>query len=329
MRRSLLFLFAALLAAFPRGAAAAPPVRIGVLIWHESPNDELAYEGVRAGFELAGIQATFEVARAGEDAGAAEQILAGFRQRGFDLVYALGTEAARRAKANLTDLPVVFTAVTNPIGSGVVPSWDGSGSNLCGNSNWIAAEDILSVFREAVPGLVRLGVVLSTDNPVSIEEVAEAKRLFKERPEKKLVLIEEWIRRAEDLEEAVRRVLERGAQAVWVPIDNTVYRNIDRVAAITEPKKIPILSSQASGTRHRAVVCVSVDYRLLGERSVILAERVLRRGADPGELPVGRLRGYLVIANLAAARRCGLTLPLSLVATADELIAPEDEGGVR
>ena len=126
----------------------------------------------------------------------------------------------------------------------------------------------------------------------------------------------------EDLEEAVRKVLERGAQAVWIPIDFDVYRNIDRVAAITAPRGIPLVTSQASAVKNGAVVGVAVDYHALGERSVILAEQVLRGGAAPGTLPVGRMHSYRVIVNLEAARRAKFEIPLTLLATADEILDP-------
>lgn len=311
-----------LLTASPTAASAPEPARIGVLFWHSSPNDEVAFLGVKSGFALAGISVEFERVDAGEDADKARRALGDWRDREFDLVYAMGTSAALRARETLTKLPVVFTAVTNPVGSGVVPSWNGSGSNLCGNSNWIPTPEVLTVFRKAVPDLARLGVVLTRDNPVSIEEVAEAKRYFKERPEKRLALFEEYIRGPDDLEEAVRKLLARGSQAIWIPIDYDVYRNIDRVEAITIPLGIPIVTSQASAVEDGAVAGVAVDYHALGERSVILAEQVLRRGVDPGTLPVGRMHSFRVIVNLLAARKAKIEVPLALLATADEILLP-------
>ncbi len=326
MRKSpaflLILLAGLLLTGRPTAISAPENFRIGVLFWHASPNDELALKGVRSGLALSRIKAQLEVVNADKDAEQARATLESWRDRKFDLVYAMGTSAALRARETLTEIPVVFTAVTNPVGSGIVPNWDGSGTNLCGNSNWIDTSEVLAVFRSAVPDLARLGVVLTRNNPVSIEEVAEAKRTFKEHPEKRLALFEEYLRSPDDLEEAVAKLLSRGSQAVWIPIDYDVYRNIDRVAAITAPRGIPLVTSQASAVKNGAVAGVAVDYHALGERSVILAEQVLRRGMDPGSLPVGRMNSYRVIVNLAAARQAKLELPLALLATADEILDP-------
>ncbi len=316
-----------LLSAAGAGRAADSPRtrRIGVLFWHSSPSDAKAFRGVREGFELTGIPHRFEELNAREDAGKARAAVKRWEAEGFDLIYALGTSAALRAKEATKRIPVVFTAVTNPFGSGVVDSWSGSGTNLCGNSNWIDTSDVLQVFQLTVRGLAKLGVVYNPSNPVSLEEIAEARRLFREQPERRLRLIEAGIHGPKDLKDAVNQVIKRGAEALWIPIDHDVYQHLDVVDSITRPKRIPLLASQESAARTRALVGVTVDYRALGRRSVIFAKRVLLDGADPGKLPVGRLRSYRVIANLAAARRMGLRLPLRLLARADEILFAFEE----
>ena len=115
------------------------------------------------------------------------------------------------------------------------------------------------------------------------------------------------------------------AQALWVPIDHHVYRHLDRIARITMPRGIPIVSSQASTVETHAVVAVAVDYRALGTSSVVLTDRVLRGEKEPGELPVGRMRSYRVLVNLDAARRTGFEVPLTLLATADRITDREEE----
>jgi len=302
------------------------PFRIGVLFWHDSPNDTAALGGVKEGFRLAGMKAEFDVVSAGEDRAKADAALAGWEKRKFDLVYALGTSAALRAKEVIEDLPVVFTAVTHPVGSGVVRAWGGSGGRLCGNSNWIDRGDLFRVFQAAVPDLARLGVILNPKNPVSGQELAEAKAFFgrEENRDLRRKLHVEFIDGPEHIETATKALVKAGVQAIWIPIDRDVYRNLDMVAAITEPKSIPLISSQYSAVeKHRAIVGVAVDYRLLGMNSVVLARKVLEKGKDPGRLPVGRMRSFRVIVSLTAARRTGYRLPLPLLAWADTILSAE------
>jgi putative ABC transport system substrate-binding protein len=300
-------------------ARAVPPPRVGLFIWHESPNDRRALLGVRQGFLLAGLDAAFLEYDAKSDASAAREVLERWDAGDVDLVYAFGTAAALLARDHVRSRPVVFTAVTNPVGSGLVPDWDGSGTNLCGNSNWIAVADVLDVFRSTVPDLARLGVVFNRENPVPIEEVAEARRFFAARPEKMLKLFEESIHSPADLPAAVTRALDRGAQALWVPIDIDVYSHLDSVTEVTRPRRIPVVTSQVTAVRDGALSGVAVDYRSLGLASVVLAMKILREGASPATLPVGRMRAYRVLLNLAEARRIGFEIPLPILATADEI----------
>jgi putative ABC transport system substrate-binding protein len=322
MRSSPIFpLLLVILLVLPAAArTGAEPYKVGVLFWHESPNDDAAFEGVTEGFRLAKMDWTLERVNADRDAALAEKTLRGWEERGLDLVIAMGTSAALSAKRATSRVPVLFTAVTNPVASGVIASDDGSGTNLCGNTNWIETADVMEVFKDAVPGLARLGVVYNQKNPVSVAQVSEAHRTFKEKPDRWFKLFPQWIEGPKDLQEAVRRVVERGVQALWVPIDEDVYKNLAIVHGITRPKGIPLLSSQASVVRKaQAEAGVAVDYRVLGQRAVILARKVLVDGADPGSLPLGKMQSFRVLVNLEPARKTGFRLPFRLLATADRI----------
>lgn len=329
-----------LLVALLLGSAAAPApagdeakiFRVGVLFWHDSDNDARAYEGVKEGFRIAGMGFAPEVVNLMEDEERGRAVLRRWETEGYDLVYAMGTDAALLAKSATRTIPVVFTAVTNPVASVVVDSWEGSGTNLCGNSNWIAPGDLFRVFQETVPGLARLGIVLNRNNKVSMEELGAVKRYFSQHDELAIRLIEEGISGPDEIEEAVRAVLDRGAEALWIPIDIDVVRNLDRIAAITMPLGIPLLASQASAVETHAIVSVAVDYRALGRNSVVYAKKVLVAGddgkkADPGGLPVGRMHSFDVTVNLGAARRTGYEIPLTLLAVVDEIRDPDRPAG--
>jgi putative ABC transport system substrate-binding protein len=323
-------LLATLLVGLVAGGArgSGSPRKVGVLFWHDSPNDTAAFAGVREGFELARIPVEFEVVTANEDGEKADAALRSFERREFDLVYALGTEAALRAKDVIRKRPVVFTAVTHPVGSGVVRSWDGSGGRLCGNSNWIERRDLFRVFQAAVPSLARLGVILNPKNPVSGQELAEAKAFFRDpdQRDQRRKLTVEFVDGPEHVAAAARALVEAGVQAIWIPIDRDVYRHLEAVTAVTRPAGIPLLSSQYSAVeQHQAIVGVAVDYRLLGMNSVVLAKKVLSGDAEPGRLAIGRMRSFRVIVSLTAARRTGYRLPLPLLAWADSILSGKEE----
>ena len=297
-----------------------PRPRIGVLFWHDSPNDREAFEGVRDGFALAKMEPIFEVVESRGDDGAARAALRDFDARNLDLVYAMGTGAALRAKEEVKRLPVVFTAVTDPVGSGVLPSKEGSGGRLCGNASGVAPADVLAVFRRALPGLRTLAVVHDPANPVSRGEVEAVRRAGAVLvPPVELLVASPpaaTLREPGGVEAAVAALLPR-ADALWIPIDIEVYGRADGAAAVAARLRKPILATSPAAARSAATVCVAADFRAVGRASVVLAREALA-GKDPGTLPLATPRSFRVIVNLEAARRSGFEVPLPLLASADE-----------
>lgn len=116
--------------------------KIGVFFWHESANDYLAFEGIRDGFKTAGVDCEFDIQKAFSDEDKTSEIIKGWVKQKPTLIYAMGTESCERLMKVVKDTPIVFTAVTNPVQSGITPNWETSGRNIAGNSNWIPTEYI-------------------------------------------------------------------------------------------------------------------------------------------------------------------------------------------
>lgn len=308
----------------PSPAPTAAPKRLGVFFWHESPNDQATFRGIQLGLRQSGLPHTFVEQRADSDPKRAAAAFAALRQARCDLVFAMGTQSALLARDALPDVPVVFAAVSNPVASGLVPSWSGSGGNLCGGSNWIAPGNVLAVFRLAVPGLQRLGMLRSeASGVVSAAEAASMREHLATLSNGRIELVEAVCKDAAGIPAAVAELQHEQVDAIWIPIDLSIYQNVPAVQQALAPAKTPLLTTAATGVQQGALVGAVVDYPLHGRRVAALAVDVLRHGKAPGALPIDRLHGNLVLVNLAVARQTGIELPLSLLALADELIDPE------
>lgn len=293
--------------------------RIGALFWHDSPNDELALEGFRAGLEWHDHRYELDVHNVHSDENEARRLLASWEASKVDLVLALGTRAAQLAKESLESTPIVYTAVTNPVLTGIAENWKTSGPRIAGNSNWIPAETLLRAFSRAVPELRVLGVIAGVDNPVSSAEIADVEAALKAHPDLDIELRVRRIREVEELDEATRELVDE-VDALWIPIDFLVYENLHLVRKSTDPAHLPLLSSSHRGAEAGAVVALVVDYRNLGRNAAAIAVRILEDGRDPASIPVGRLSGYRTIVNLAQSRAIGYRLPLDVLCTADRVL---------
>ena len=304
--------------------AASPPqekLRFGVLFWHDSPNDAAAFKGISDALVETKVPHEFIVRQADSDAVKAARALDEFKAAPVDLVFAMGTWAARHAADRITDIPIVFTAVTNPVESGVVPSWKGSGRNLAGNSNWIPPETLLHVFRLTVPDLKRLGILRSTvSGEVSDAELRDMRDHLAQEGAPQVTIVEEVVERAADIPEAADRLAAANVEAIWIPIDFLVYSNLNAVLPAVESRRIPLVSSSLKAARAGAVTGVVVDYELLGKRALVIARDILDGKADPATMPIETMNAYKVVVNLDAARRCHYGVPLSLLVRADMIL---------
>ena len=150
---------------------------IGVFFWHQSPLDHMAFEGIKDGFNIMDVGCEFDVQKAFGEEEKASKIIQGWAEQKPDLIYAMGTGATKRLMKVIRDTPIVFTAVTNPVQSGITPNWKTSGRNIAGNSNWIATKEILRDFKKVIPELKTLGVMYDPDNSVSSMEVREGNKV--------------------------------------------------------------------------------------------------------------------------------------------------------
>jgi putative ABC transport system substrate-binding protein len=332
------FALLALLPVLPAGAPARaapdpPPPRIRLLFWHRSEIDLITAGTLRRGLRIAGIGGDVEEFQAGFDPDVPDEAgreaerrraeslardrLEQWRDEGVDVIVAMGTQSALLAIDEIEEIPVVFAAVTNPDASGITPrtKFGPTGSNVAGSSSWMDMGRVLALFRRAVPGLRRLGVVVSASppNPVSRAEIEEArKHLPGLDPPLELVVRE--ARSPEELSQ-VAASLDGRIDALWIPIDDLCYRNVDRLRKALP--RTPLLSSSRQAVENGASVGFTCDYELLGYGTAEILREILVEKRDPGTIPIFRLRTFELLVNLDAA---GKSLPPEIVASADRIL---------
>ena len=208
---------------------------------------------------------------------------------------------------------------------GIVADWQDTSPRLRGASNWIEPKNVLEVFRLAVPDLHDLGMLRSTaSGTVSEAEHTDMQRYLETPDAPAVTLHEHVVDGADDLPAAIEALRRRGVDAIWIPIDLTVYTHVDAITRALGDRPLPLLTTAAAGVRNGAMVGAAVDYGLHGRRAAAVILRALRADDDgTPPPPVDRMHSSLVVVNLRAARDAGIELPLSLLALADELLAEE------
>ena len=243
------------------------------------------------------------------------EIAAEFVQLKVDVILTggAGVPAAKRATSAI---PIVFAIAADPLGTGLVASLAQPGGNITGLST--QAKDLagkrVELLREVLP-LRRLAIMGNVEYPAAVLEIGEvqaAARTFGLEVD----LLE--IRRADDISPAIGG-LKSGAQALYVCPDAVVNANHARINALALGARLLTAHSERAYLEGGGFMAYGPSYTNLFRRAAELVDKILR-GAKPGDIPVEQPTKFDLVISLVAAKALGLSVPLSLLARADEVI---------
>lgn len=285
-------------------------IGISQLVSH--PSLDAAAEGFKQAFADSGMTVTFDEQNANGDQSVAASIAGTFNAGNQDLVLAIATPAAQATAQAITDRPVLFTAVTDPIEAGLVDSWEAPGGNLTGTSDANPVAEQLALIAEIVPDLETIGVIYSpgeTNSLVQVEWVKEAAEKMD------IEVVEAPAEKSADVLQAVQTLSD--VDAVYVPTDNIVVTSLETVIQFGEDNQIPVFGAEGDSVARGAIATYGLDYWELGYQTGQMAVKILQENLDPGTVPVMTLETPLLYLNLGAAERMGIEIPAELVEEAD------------
>jgi len=240
------------------------------------------------------------------------QIAAEFVRLKVDAILSHGTEASLAAKRATSTIPIVATAVSDPVGSGLVTSGNVTGLSVVSPDT---ASKRLELLREAVPDLRRLAILLPEDNPVSVEE---ARQVQEAAATLGLGAFSIPIRSAEDIVPAFEGLKER-ADALFVSGNPLILSNIVRINILAVGARLPTIYSNPEYVQGGGLLAYGADFAAIYRRAGDFFDKILR-GTKPGDIPVEQPTKFDLVINLTTAKVLGLTFPPSLLARADEVI---------
>jgi putative ABC transport system substrate-binding protein len=247
----------------------------------------------------------------------AESLVAELLKLKIDALVTHGTPNVAAAKKLTSTVPVVFAAVGDPIGTGLVASLARPGGNLTGLSNQTAdlGGKRLDLLRDAVPDLRRLAVMANVDNPSNVVEV-ENVRAAAGKLGLDVVALE--IRRVDDIGPAFDAIKGR-ADALYVIIDPIVITNRVRVTTLALGARLPTISGFREFAEAGGLISYAASFPDLFRRTADYVDKILR-GAKPGDLPVEQPTKFDLVINLTTAKALGLKIPEAFLVRADEVI---------
>lgn len=267
-----------------------------------------AREGFKKAFEDAGIQVKYDEQNAQGDQATATSIASKFASSDLDLVLAIATPSAQAAAQSITKVPVLFTAVTDPVSAQLVNSLEAPGSNITGTTDMNPVADQISLVKEFAPKAKTLGVIYSSGEVNSEVQVELAKEAAAKDG---LQVVESAVTNSAEVQQAAQDLASK-VDAIYVPTDNTVVSALASVVQAAEDAKIPLIAGEANSVAQGALATYGIDYSKLGYQTGEMAIRILKEGAEPASLPVEAQKDYELTVNTTTLKALGLELPASL-----------------
>ena len=218
-----------------------------------------------------------------------------------DMILAIATSAAQGAAAATTEIPIVFSAVTDPIAAGLTASLEVPDANATGTSDRIPVERILDLADELTPGIKTYGLIYNNGEVNSVSVIEEVKVILNARGIK---FIESVVTNSGEVTTAAQSLIGK-VDAIFSPIDNTVANAMPNLAQIGLEAKLPIYVAADSMVADGGLATVGVNYTQLGKQTAAMAVKILE-GAKVSEVPVEVLDEYSVVVNEDIASQLGI-----------------------
>ena len=250
-----------------------------------------------------GATLSVDYKNAENDQAAIDTICRGFVADKVDVIIAIATPAAQGAAAAVqgTDIPVIFSAVTDPVAAGLVTTPDAPDYNITGTSDAIAVGDIFDLAAKLTPQVKNYGLFYCLNEVNSQTVIEEAKQYL---DSKGISYEVSGVSSVSDVQSAITTLAGK-VDGVFIPIDNTVASAMSTVADICTKAGVPVYVSADSMVKDGGLATVGVNYTQLGTQTADMAMKVLT-GTDPKDLPVETMTDYAVTVNPDTAAALGV-----------------------
>ena len=301
------------------GALAESVKSVAVTAIVEHPALDSARDGVLDALNEAGYSEgknlKWQYQSAQGNTGTAAQIARKFIGDQADAIVTIGTPSAQAAVAGTKRIPIVFTAVTDPVQGQLTPSWEASGTNVTGVSDVLELGKQMELVKQVVPEAKRIGIVY---NPGEANSVAVVEALKEILPQYDLTLVEAAAPRSVDVGSAARSLVGK-VDVSYTNTDNNVVSAYEALVKVGNDMQIPLIASDTDSVKRGAIAALGVNYHDLGLQTGRIVVRILE-GEKPGDIKPQTSEYIQLFINLAAAEKQGVTLSEDLIESATEVI---------
>ncbi len=279
--------------------------KIGVTQLVEHPSLDAAFEGFKKALEEEGLEVEYDVQIAQGDQNNNQTIANNFVGDGVDLIFANSTPSALSALNATSDIPIIFTSVTDPVGAELVKSVDEPGENITGtiDNHPDAIPNTVKFMDEEMDG-DSVGVVYNAGEQNSVAQI----NLVKEAMEStNLSLVEATVSNSSEVKQAAESLIGK-ADMIYIITDNTVVSALESVIQVANDEDLPLFVGELDSVSRGGFAAYGFNYNDIGYEAGIMAAQVLKGEKQPSELPVQYPQNLKLLINKNAAAEMGVEL---------------------
>lgn len=226
---------------------------------------------------------------------------------GVDMIVPIATPSAQAAVSATSQIPIIFSAVSNPVEAGLVKSFTETTGNITGVSNSIPVADIFELSRLLTPEVKTYGLIYNSSEINSSAGIEKAKTYCDENG---IAFKEASITGTADLHQAVSSLIGE-VDAFFTPNDNTVASAMATYVQIASDAGVPIYVGADSMVKDGGLATVGIDYTVLGKQTAMMIIRIIE-GESIGDNPVETVSEYAKIINMGIAEKLNINIPAEL-----------------
>jgi putative ABC transport system substrate-binding protein len=296
-------------------ADAAETKKVAITQTVEHPALDACRKGVEEELKAQGIEVTWSYESAQGNPGTAAQIARKFVGDAPDAIVAISTPSAQAVVAATRDIPVIFTAVTDPVGAKLIADPKKPGGNVTGMSDLSPLAKHLDLIARITPNAKRIGVIY---NPGEANSVTLVGLVKEHAPAHGMTIVEAAAPRSNDVLAAARSLVGK-VDAIYVPTDNTVVSALEGVIKTGIESKIPVYAGDTDSVPRGAIAALGFNYYDVGRQTGAIVARVLK-GEKPGDIAVQGVEKTELAVNPKSAEAMGVTIPADVIAEAKTVV---------
>ena len=231
------------------------------------------------------------------------QIIANFQADKVDLMVGIATPVAMAMQAATEDIPIVFSAVSDPVSAELVDSLEAPGANITGTSDYLDTNSIMNLILAANPDAKKIGFLYDLGQDSSATPIAHAKEYL---DAKGIAYVERTGTNTSEVMLAAQALVADGVDAVFTPTDNTIMTAELSIYETFIDAGIPHYTGADSFALNGAFLGYGVDYANLGRETADMIFDVLYNGASPATTPVKTFDNGTATVNTETCEALGL-----------------------